>query len=170
MRIREILLVLAGVGAVALGVYSFLFREPSPEEAKRRIVALGYKYEPEGLFAAVRDGNLKAVNLFLLSGMDPNLYDRSGYTPLIFAIRRNHPRIIETLIEGGANPNLPDGRGYLPLNYAILQGSPELVKLLLKKGADPNRRDNDGFTALALAQKKNDPALIEIIQKYSGKL
>lgn len=170
-RFPQLLVGFAAVFLSGVLIYHLFQRSLSPEQAQRRIVKLGYRYEPGGLFAAVRDDNPRAVDLFLRAGMDPNLYDRTGFTPLVLAIKRGNPRMVRLLIEGGADPNLPDGKGILPLGHAVKQDSLELVKLLLELGADPNRRDHEGFTAIALAQRfQKSPAIIELLKRHGAGL
>jgi ankyrin repeat protein len=58
--------------------------------------------------SAVKHQQLDIINTLIAAGIDANLKDEAGNTPLIWAARYNHLKIIYTLISAGADVNLRD--------------------------------------------------------------
>lgn len=83
--------------------------ELSPTEARAKLNALGLSYTPAAFFERVLANDLVAVNLYLRSGMDPNVI--------------------------GHDPELP-AQWLSPLKVAATHDQLELAKTLLAAGAD----------------------------------
>lgn len=60
--------------------------------------------DPQNIHQAARFGNLKAVEIFLKSGVNINDRDTNGCTPLYLAVRDNHEALGLFLLQNGANP------------------------------------------------------------------
>lgn len=141
---------------VAHAAFSVLDRESC-----LRLLEAGVEVAPKGcgdtlLHAAVEGGNMRAVELLLERGVDPDLRDPAGFTPLFFAVR--FPDIVEMLIKGGADPNARNDEDETPLMHSSCR--PESVRLLLAAGADVDAVDADGWTALhnaAVGGTPDDP-------------
>ncbi len=131
----------------------------------------------EPLFAAIRAGNLNAVQRTLAAGADPNAPDSSAISPLRAAVATGNEPIVRLLLVNGAtddpatllieaigaknlalsslflaktgsvNVQLPDGT--TPLHRAAQGGDPAILKWLIWKGASVDARREDGITALA---------------------
>jgi hypothetical protein len=65
------LLVAAGVGAVYLSQIAL-----TPEQARARLTQMDIAYTPDAFVKAAELKDVKAVELFLKAGMDPNAADR----------------------------------------------------------------------------------------------
>ena len=92
------------------------------------------------LFSAVASGDLDEVKRLVIDcGLDPNVKDYAGSTPLHYAARGGRPNVVKLLLEHGADPNVQNVDGNTPLHYAISEGHPDIVKLLLEYR---NRRQN----------------------------
>ncbi|WP_257295163.1 ankyrin repeat domain-containing protein [Endozoicomonas sp. YOMI1] len=106
--------------------------------------------------AILRD-DLATVNHLLDQGVDPNIRDVCGSTPLYWAIHRLEDEdIVKTLLDRSADPNLPFttyllGKQTTPLLQAAKLGNYKALNLLLDRGAELNASDDDGCTALHLA-------------------
>ena len=68
---------------------------------------------------AARDKNIKVLKQHLESGIDVNLKDKFGDTPLHKAALNGHKVIAELLIAEGADVNTMDNLGRTPLTIAI---------------------------------------------------
>ena len=88
--------------------------------------------------AAAGNNNMEMVRLFLNIGLDPNICDARGRTPLLRACLGGYTEVVQALLEAGANPNTKDREGKTPLQWALSQKNSDLVKILLDHGAEPN--------------------------------
>lgn len=96
------------------------------------------------LHQIVRRPNADVLNYFLEKGVDPNLADNEGNTPLILASVGRDAKYIDLLLPKVKNINAVNEKGQSALTRAIASGSPEVVSLLLKNGADSRVTDIDG--------------------------
>lgn len=81
----------------------------------------------------------QAVELYLASGMGPNVRNQYGRTPLMGA--------------AAATSESP-----------WHSKNSDIVKLLIKKGADVNAKDNDGNSPLKMANTLERPAIAQILK------
>lgn len=87
------------------------------------------------LFYAARYGHLPVVEELLRNGADPNLADKDGDVPLLWA---DGWKVYKMLIDNGANINVVNSRKGTPLNRAFQNwpfSMPEIY-LLLKSGVN----------------------------------
>ena len=102
----------------------------------------------------VYDNDLEALKKAVEEeGMDVNLQNKYGWTPLHMAIRRDRREMVAYLLEQGADIDRVDGVGWTPLMEAVMDDMPELCKLLIDKGADVSIANDRGATASMLVQK-----------------
>lgn len=89
---------------------------------------------------------IHAVSLFGLSqyvaelcrrGIDVNVKDSKGYTPLTYACKNSHYNVVCQLIDNGASCSITSQFGVTPIHYACASNDPVLVKRLLEGAADP---------------------------------
>ena len=94
------------------------------------------------LFEAIEGGDVAAFESFLQNpGVDVDfllvtLHGRRRYTPLSWALRRNHQTIVEVLLAHGAAVNGPVGVFMTPLQEACVKDNEDIVNVLLEQGAD----------------------------------
>ncbi len=92
------------------------------------------------LYRAIKRGDLETVEVALDGGVDVNLCNKYGHTPLMEAARTGNTVIGKLLIERGASLNarthFPRSNFQnTPLSVAIISGKPSFVRLLLESGA-----------------------------------
>ena len=123
-----------------------------PKNPKEELIKRSIPYTADKFFKSVLDGDIEAVKLFLLAGMNPNLKDTVGHTPLMFAAQNGHVGIVKLLLEDGANVNEQNNNGSTALMRVIdVTERQEIRKLLIAAGANINIKDRYGVTALYLA-------------------
>lgn len=131
------------------------------QAAEDLLVQFGISKSPNAFVKYIKDDNLKAVQLLLDAGFNPNTSINANY-PLYYAARYNRSRIINLLLEKGADPNKDFTS---PLRFTILHKDYNSSKLLLDKGANPNYRDaltDESLLYTALKKKQYDIARLLI--------
>ncbi|EDW70372.2 uncharacterized protein Dvir_GJ13741 [Drosophila virilis] len=104
---------------------------------------------------AARQGLIDVVVYCLdRMGMNPDLKDNAGYTPLHEACTQGWLEIARILLQFGANHSEAAQSGIRPLHGAIENDHEEVVRLLLSYGADPLLATYSGQTPLMLASSK----------------
>jgi len=104
------------------------------------------------LFNALRNTDMKAVKAALSAGVDVNVGDDDGLTPLMYAAIYAGPDCIGLLLRKGADPNARSKGGVTALMLAA--DDTEKVRLLLSKGAEVNAVSKQGHTALDIAASR----------------
>jgi hypothetical protein len=107
----------------------------------------------------------------LKNGVDPNLRDAGGHTPLyrVNPGRNNSgPRVVEALVAAGADVNDAGGvTQSTALHQAARFGFVSVARALLAAGADVSRRDKKGFTPLDRARNCRRSELVALLENYS---
>ena len=94
---------------------------------------------------------IKAINILIKSGADPNLQNGYGQTALMSVVDHYwlwHPDVAQTLLNNGAKTDLQNRYGDTALMSAGWR--PEAVEFLIKAGASVDVQDKFGRTALML--------------------
>ena len=135
------------------------------------------------LINAVLNNRADCVIVLMEYGADPNLYSKSGWTPLYIAANKGYTEIAKTLLfQYGSNSPMK-GTSYHALNVdmaiqntvggtvlmvACMQGHYEIVKCLLESGADVNVKDKQNWTALMKAADKGHVELVKLLLAYGA--
>lgn len=132
--------------------------------ARAALLEMGVSVHNDSLAQCARDGDTKAVELFLKAGFHPDIRDKHGVPLLCLAARGKHRAVAEVLLAHGATVDFQsEDRGYSPLMDAAQAGSADLVELFLEKGASPNLTSKDGQTALVVAVGRNDAEVARLL-------
>jgi ankyrin repeat protein len=110
---------------------------PNPEEARIKLAQMNIKYNENSFFEKVKEGDVVAVKLFLRAGMDPNLKNKYGLSPLIVAARDGRLKVLKFLVDNGANLNTKLENGNDALDLAADRGHKNIEQFLIKKGVPP---------------------------------
>jgi ankyrin repeat protein len=92
---------------------------------------------------ALRSGHLDAVPRMLAAGLDPNVQDKEGESPIHLAVRAADGPTIEALLLAGASVNARNFDDQTALDVALARGDEVRAKLLVEAGAisaEHNRR------------------------------
>jgi ankyrin repeat protein len=80
----------------------------------------------------VKLGNITKIQELIDHGVDLNVQDEYGYTPLIWAASCNKPDIVELLMEAGADPKIIDIDSHTAMFWANYYKNLEVIDLLNK--------------------------------------
>lgn len=119
------------------------------------------------LFKAVYEQNLEYVNALLETGIDPNIANTNGNTPLHLAALNCHRsdfylELAEYLLLYGASANVTNNNEETPLFLAVYRDHLGLASLLLEHLANPNIMTKGGYVALQLAKGEQMKDLLKI--------
>ena len=115
------------------------------------------------LFVASQRGYVFTISNLLDNGIDPNLPDEDGLTPLMAACENGHGGVVELLLENNVLINAQNKHGITAIYIASHNGHSSVVSTLLTNGADPNLPMKDGSTPLMVASKNGHGDVVELL-------
>jgi superkiller protein 3 len=118
-----------------------LFHAAVKHGGAKMVLALGSRYpdiipqvRAETLFQnALRSESAATIRALVSLGMDVNVKDKGGHTPLMFAIDIKSG-MIEALLECGADISIRAESGQTVLDLAIMTGNSEIAEVIRKYG------------------------------------
>ncbi len=126
--------------------------------------------EGNALLDAVRGDDRAGVERLLNQGVNPNMREGDGTTPLAWAAMRANMEIAGRLLKAGADPNLASELGIAPLGIAVANGSLEMAKLLLANRASANSARESGETPLMTAARLGRIDLMKLLLVAGAKV
>ena len=97
---------------------------------------------------AAQMGDLDTVRQFIAEGIDIDVEDNIGNTPLYLAVTGGHKEMVELLIAKGADVNARNNWDWTPLHSAAARGHRDIVERLLAGSANVNAKRVAGWTPL----------------------
>lgn len=110
-------------------------------------------YSIDILLNSIKSNDIERVEQIIISGVDINVVNLSGHSPLIYACEWNRKTIAELLMHKGPNLNAQDRDGNTALVYSAMYNNLDIVESLLRMGAGVNIQNKVGDTALICAIK-----------------
>jgi ankyrin repeat protein len=136
-------------------------RELPPLPPMERLVEL--------LFDAARMGRQEMIPALLQAGVDIEVTDAKGYTPLVIASYNGQADATAVLLAAGAKVDgAADARGNTVLMGVCFKGYAEIAQVLIDAGADVNRRNGVGQTALMMAALVGMTAIIDLLLEHGA--
>ena len=102
------------------------------------------------LIKASGDGDIEKIKKLLEKGVDPNVQDLPGNTPLIAASKNGHVKVVRELLSFGTNVESQNITGSTALARASRNGHTEVVGIL-SACTNINTQNKKGFTPLMWA-------------------
>lgn len=103
------------------------------------------------MFRLAREGTTEQLKTALETGINLNIKDEYGQTPLMYAAGQNNEEVVQLLVDKGADVDQETDAGWTPLMYAARDNTLEVFEQLIDNGADMSATNNDGDTVLELA-------------------
>lgn len=113
------------------------------------------------LHLAIITGNENLVKNLLDLEANVNISDKYNRTPIIYAIKENHPKIVSLLINSGADVNHKDFIKQSPLHFAAQSFNKVVVQQLLDAGCNVNVNDHFGNQPIDYILGKNEMNFID---------
>lgn len=135
-------------------------------------IAIGVLWPWWSLHGAASDGHLRFLRRHLRRGVNPDLRNDQGTTPMGMAMMNHQDAVVALLLEGGADPNAHCWDGMPPIIMAVdfaldHLARPERVRilnLLIAHGADIEVRGSNGKTPLELAKEHGTAAAVQLLE------
>ncbi len=150
-----------------------LVRQQDPwgqELIKRGLAREQITYDQQGFFRAIELGNERAISLFIQAGVDTEIRNPAGWTPLIAAAYNGRQKCVSVLLTINIKVNAKDGQGYTALHWAAFKGLTAVAKLLLEGKANPNVQSDMGLTPLHQAAMCGHLAIVDALIKAGAKI
>ena len=112
------------------------------------------------LHLAAERGYDKWVDFLIGKKSDLNRMNKYGMSPLMLAVRHQHPGVVLQLLNHGANVHLVNNIGQTAMHYVCCTGDQISLKYLLQHKAKLNVQDSEGVTPLIIACKMGLPQMI----------
>lgn len=126
--------------------------------------------EPEDapIFASVENIILSTsehciLDMLLVAGVDLEVKNRNGETPLHRVVIKDRMWLIEKLLLAGANIESRDDQGYTPLMIAVAKNNMGQVRLLIEFGAEIKK---DKKVIRRLIKKNNNKKMFEYLNQH----
>ncbi len=123
-------------------------RQGAVEHKLRAAPATRDRFGRNAVWHAARAGRLEELRTLLEAGVDADLADVDGETPLHAAARNADTEIVTLLLEHGVDANPASAQGWTPLHFAVREGATPVVDVLIRHGAGVNARDAFGRAPL----------------------
>ncbi|KAF5281783.1 hypothetical protein FQR65_LT14530 [Abscondita terminalis] len=118
----------------------------------------------ELLHLAAAHGDFAIMSALLERGLNINVPNKNGETPLLVALREHRWVIAELLLSRGADVNtIGNEYGRTCLHYVADSAEDKLMTLLIERGCDVNAQQYNGYTALMDAIRSGMYAMVKIL-------
>lgn len=109
---------------------NFLWDILFSDENKKAFIDYRNELGENHLIMAIKSKATLAINPLLTIGLDKNIQDHSGKTPLHWATLQNNLEIVTDLIDAKVKLKLVDQEGFSAIDYAIMEGHLDIAAIL----------------------------------------
>lgn len=117
------------------------------------------------LFLGITWGNKQIIPLLIKNGVDINVANEEGITPLMVAVSYNRENVVNILIKNNVDVNFQARNGFTALRCAAQEGNINIIARLIKGGANINIQAEDGSTALIGAAEEGYEKIAKLLIK-----
>lgn len=157
--------VLASVYISKWALDSTIANEDQREQLLRKGQALADNTYDLIIMLASSDYTAQALSKLKSTGLNIDIADEKGITPLAYAAIMNEQDVMKRLVNLGADPNRKlNEHGLTILMLSIVMGQYDSVKTLVALGANVKTKASDGTTALQLAKQSGRNDIVDILQ------
>ncbi|KAM6483960.1 ankyrin repeat-containing domain protein [Trichoderma sp. SZMC 28011] len=118
------------------------------------------------LFWTVTTRDIATVSRLINEGVDINMRNYRGETPLWIAAAHGQERVVQMLVQRkDVDINAISISGRSPLFWPSSRGYVGVVAILMKAGADPRLMDKDGNTAVTVAIQNGHEKLVKVLEQ-----
>ncbi|MBP7901299.1 MAG: ankyrin repeat domain-containing protein [Spirochaetes bacterium] len=119
---------------------------------------------------AARSMDSVYISILIENGINCNLYDKNGKTPLICAVEDYATESVKVLLSNKAAVNQRSKKeNKTPLHYAVMSNNKDIVNLLVTFKADVSLKDSKGKTPSDYAKQYGFIEVYNIIQNVNKK-
>lgn len=137
------------------------------ENLIKRSISVNRRFS-DGLFPlwyAVRNGDIKMIDMFIAAGADLEAKNKEGETVLLYACAKREEHVVVALLNKGADFKITDKQKSTPLMIVAGRGFEKAVQLLISKRADLNAKDDKGRTAVTRAQYTGNYQIVDMLKR-----
>lgn len=116
---------------------------------------------------AVQSGKIENLRVLFEAGVDLDVVNKNGETPLYFAAK-GKPDCLQFLLEHGANPNSKNNIENTPLHSSYEY--PKCTEILLRYGSEINAKNINGSTVLHLVAESGNKENAQILLNYGANI
>ncbi|KAJ9642435.1 hypothetical protein H2199_004816 [Coniosporium tulheliwenetii] len=109
------------------------------------------------------DAGKETIRLLLKHGVNLEVRDADGLTPLFFSAQSGYERISGVLLDNGADIKARDDTGSTLLQRVVEEAHIEVVRLLCERKVDLEATDGDGVTALYWATRAQNAEIVRLL-------
>ena len=122
------------------------------------------------LHFAAEWNEVAAIQLLVGEGVNINVKDAEGYTPLLLATLENNAPAVQALCALGADVSLRvktnfcfETDDFAALDLAAYYGWTDIMNVLIKHGSDVNALSSKGYSALHKAAEGNEVGAVDVL-------
>ena len=123
----------------------------------------GHQVRNEQLLEAIKSNNISQLTRLINAGINVNVTNKYGLTPLHLAAYKGYEKIFQLLVKAEADVNVTNEFGLTPLYYAAMYGHADIVEALFNAGANLDTRDYEGRTVLINQVSKGNLEMVEVL-------
>jgi len=110
------------------------------------------------------------IDYFVGKGINIDMQDELGHTPLMVACSFGYKELVHYLIDHGANLNICNSDSNTALHLSLYGGFTEISETLIEHGAMLNVKGYAGNTPLILASKDNNETMVRCLVEHGAEV